>query len=146
MTIDLSPDELAGVVDLFGALTRPELKTALVELAFKQSEDPPDESLIDTAIESYHLVKSEDALTVGPTAFPVIPDGGTDLPHIMDIESRKVDRDRLGRAVEERFRTEAARAVATEDEEAINRLIDVSYDLETWGPVELANARELLAD
>lgn len=144
MRLDLSPDEVAGIVDLFGALTRTELETAFEELAFKRGERPPDTSLIDDTIESYHLVEYEGALVVGPTAFPAIPDGGNDLPHIMDVEPRQVDRDRLGRAVEERFRGEAARAVASEDEETIMRLLDVSYDLEAWGPVELGNARERL--
>lgn len=146
MTLDLTPDEVAGVVDLFGALTRAELETALAELAFKHDEKTPDASIIDAVVESYHLVGYDGVLAVGPTAFPALPDGGNDLPYIMDVEPRCVDRDRLGEAVEERFRGEAARAVATKDDEAIMRLLDMSYDLETWGPVELAKTRERLME
>jgi hypothetical protein len=147
----LTADELAGIVDLFDALTRTELETAIDELAFKHG-DTPDISIIDESINSYHLVESNaspigesDAfLVVGPTAFPTIPEGGTDLPHIMDIEPRQIDWQPLSRAVEERFRGEAARALADQDRETVAHLIDVSYDLEAWGPVELANVRERL--
>ena len=38
MTDEFDPDELAGVVDLFGALTPSELESALEELAFKRGE------------------------------------------------------------------------------------------------------------
>jgi hypothetical protein len=146
----LTADELAGIVDLFDALTRTELETAIDELAFKHGASP-DVSIIDESIDSYHLVESdtsptgEDAfLVVGPTAFPTIPEGGADLPHIMDIEPRQIDWQPLRRAVEERFRGEAARALADQDRETVEHLIDVSYDLEAWGPVELADVRERL--
>lgn len=144
MTLDVDPDDLAGVVDLFGALTRDELETALTELAFKRGVEPPDETVIDDTIESYHLVEYDNLLAVGPTAFPTIPTGATDLPHIMDADRRSIDRDRLGRAVEERFRGEAARALADDDEERIAFLLDLSYDIDTWAPVELASVRERL--
>jgi hypothetical protein len=146
----LTADELAGIVDLFDALTRTELETAIDELAFRHGTSP-DVSIIDESIESYHLVESdtspigeESVLVVGPTAFPTIPEGGADLPHIMDVEPRQIDWQSLSRAVEKRFRGEAARALADQDRETVAHLIDVSYDLEAWGPVELAEARERL--
>ena len=37
--MDVSGDELAGVADLFGGLTRAELGQALVELAFRDGAD-----------------------------------------------------------------------------------------------------------
>jgi hypothetical protein len=158
----LSTDELAGVADLFGGLTRPELDAALEELAFRKSVEPPADEAVDGAVREYALVEypreadegderdgDEDAgplLVPGPAAFPTLPDGAADLPHILDISERRIDRERLGRAVEERFRGDVARAVAGEDEALIERLLDVSYDLETWGPVELGDLRERLDD
>lgn len=151
MTLTLSADELAGVVDLFCVLTREELDRALTELAFKRGEDPPERSVVENAIASYHLVECADGLTVGPTAFPTIPDGATDLPHIMSIEPRSIDHERLARTVERRFRGETARAVAAGDgsegdDERIAHLRDVSYDLETWGAIDLSDVRDRLED
>ncbi|PSP98738.1 hypothetical protein BRC89_06770 [Halobacteriales archaeon QS_4_70_19] len=151
----LSLDDLAGIADLFGGLTRAELGEALEELAFRKGVEPPPEAAVDGAVREYALVAyprdgtgddSESLLVPGPAAFPTLPDGVADLPHILDVESRAIDRDELGRAVEERFRGDVARAVADEDAELVERLLDVSYDLETWGPVDLGDLRERLDD
>jgi hypothetical protein len=159
--LSLSLDEVAGIADLFGGLTRAELAEALEELAFRRGVEPPPEDRIDQVVRAYSLVEyprggenadgadgstsdAEPLLVPGPSAFPTLPDGAADLPHILDIESRSVDREQLGRAVEERFRGDVARAVADEDEVLVGRLLDVSYDLETWGPVELGDLRERL--
>ena len=143
----LTTDELAGIVDLFGALRRPELEEALSELAYRRGEEPP-EGLVDTAIEEFVLVAfeadGERLLAPGPAAFPTPPDGAEDLPHILDVEGRSVDRETLGRAAEERLRGEAARAVADGDGARVDELLDVSYDLESWTPVELGKVRERL--
>lgn len=154
----LSTDELAGVADLFGGLTRAELATALEELAFRKGVEPPADGTVDDATREYALVEypreagadsdadAEPLLVPGPAAFPTLPDGAADLPHILDVSERRIDRERLGRAVEERFRGDVARAVAGEDEALVGRLLDVSYDLETWGPVELGDLRGRLDD
>lgn len=154
----LSTDELAGVADLFGGLTRAELATALEELAFRKGVEPPGGGPVDDAVREYALVEyprserdgiEEDAaplLVPGPAAFPTLPEGAADLPHILNVSERRIDRERLGRAVEERFRGDVARAVADDDEALVGRLLDVSYDLETWGPVELGDLRERLDD
>jgi len=77
-------DELAGVVDLFGALTHAELTTALGELAFKKGQDVDEtalEAAIESAVRAYALVEyepadrpeasaSETLVTVGPLRFP----------------------------------------------------------------------------
>lgn len=144
MTLELSADELTGIVDLFCVLTREELDSALTELAFKRGEDPPDGSIVEDAVASYHLVECEDGLAVGPTAFPTIPTGATDLPHIMSVEPREIDWDRLSRSVEERFREETARAVAAGEDDRVDHLRDVSYDLEAWGAVDLTQLRDRL--
>ena len=145
----LSPDEVAGIVDLFGALTREELDRALEELAYRRDEAIPDED-VAAALEAYALVayESEDAelLAVGPAAFPTLPDGSEDLPHILDAEVRAPDREALATAAERRFRADVARAVDAGDATRIERLLDVSYDLEAWGDVSLAALRERLDD
>lgn len=158
-------DALAGIVDLFGALTRAELLDALEELQFKRGE-PYDEravsAAIDDAVEGYVLVEAtitgatgDDAsdasdrsttevLAPGPTAFPTLPSGAEDLPHILDIPERTLDRERLATDVFERIRADAARAVDEGDQERIARLLDLSYDLEAWGPVDAGAVRERL--
>lgn len=153
-TLDVSGDELAGVVDLFGALTRPETERALEELAYKEGVEPPDPVVIDRAVERYALVtcaadqseeSEEELLVPGPSAFPSLPPGAADLPHIMDVGEREVDREAVGRAVEERFRADVARALASEDDDLVERLLDVSYDLDAWG-LDMAELRTRLDD
>jgi hypothetical protein len=153
--MDPTADEVAGVVDLFGALGREELGEALAEVAFKQGADDGPEDFgdaIDAAIEDYHLVRAppeavvgtdEETLVVGPAAFPDPPAGAEDLPHIMDVSSRSVDREALAPVVEQRFRTDAAAAVDG-TEARIAHLLDVSYELEVWGPVDLGELRSRL--
>jgi hypothetical protein len=157
--MDVTADELAGVVDLFGALTREELQAAAAELAFKADGDfEPDAFAddVDDALHTYHLlavendaVEGTDAgegpwLVAGPIAFPELPEGAADLPHIMDLAERSVDRAAAGQAAESRFRADAATAVESGDADRIAELLDVSYELEAWAPVDLAAARERL--
>jgi len=139
------PDAVAGVVGLFGGLTRAELDRALSELAFKRDAEPAD-GVVEAAVGSYHLVEHDDLLVVGPAAFPALPDGAEDLPHILDVEPRSVDREAVAATVEERFRADTARALAEGDETAVERLLDASYDLETWGPVDVDDVRRRLDD
>ena len=151
-------DELAGVVDLFGGLTRDELEQGLVELAFKQGKDVDREAFaatIERAVEDYYLVETEyggDAesdgtetvLVAGPAAFPTVPENGTDLPHILDVPDRDVDREGVGEAVRERLREEARTVAAAGDADRAQTLLDVSYDLEAWAPVEADEVRATL--
>ena len=149
-------DELAGVVDLFGALTRPELTAALDELAFKQGQDVDESALrsaIETAVEAYALVEYEPAegtgsvgrlVAVGPTAFPTLPPNAEDLPHILDFERRSVDRNRLAEQVSHRLTAEAEAAVDADDGARAAELLDVSYDVEAWASVEAGDVRSAL--
>jgi hypothetical protein len=152
--MELSGDDLAGVVDSFGALTRAELRDALSELAFKRGEDAESaafEDVIDDALDEYRLIRLDEKasdqkplLVVGPSAFPTIPDGTQDLQHILDVESRDIDRERAGESATTRLREEAALAVEMGNTAEIEHLIDVSYDIEAWAPVELAEIRAQL--
>jgi hypothetical protein len=147
----LSHDEIAGIVDLFGALSRPELDRALEEYGYRQDVAVADDAVAG-AVDAYALVEydptdggdAEPRLAVGPAAFPELPDGAEDLPHILDVDARAPDRGALERHVEERFRGDVARAVAAGDDEACRRLLDVSYDLEAWGDIELRTLRDRL--
>jgi len=157
--MDVTGDELAGVVDLFGGLTREELGTGLAELAFKRGEEDDAtafEEPIEEAIATYHLLEIDrndveaavDAplLVVGPVAFPALPEGATDLLHILDIEERSVDRDTASQQAVERFRADTARALDAADRARVETLLDVSYELEAWGSVDLSDVRERLRE
>lgn len=151
MSLDVEGDDLAGIVDMFGGLTRAELDEALDELAYRRGEDSPEGEVIDDALDAYVLVAYEreggdDLLVAGPVAFPTLPEGATDLPHILDVEERSVDREAVAAAVERRFRADVASAVASGDEARMHELLDASYELEAWGPVELGGMRERLDD
>lgn len=155
--MEVTGNDLAGVVDLFGGLTRSELGEALAEIAFKRGEESATDAYdrtIERAVRSYHLVSlpqetttvavDEAVLTAGPAAFPALPEGATDLPHILDIETREVDREATARAAEQQFREDASTAVETGDTDRIETLIDVSYELEAWGDIDLARSRQRL--
>jgi len=150
--MDLSADDLAGVVDLFGALPPATLRAALAELAFKRRVDRPPTSFepaVESAIESYHLLHlpgDPPLLVAGPVAFPTLPEGARDLPHILDVPERSIDPERRGAAAEKRFRSDASQAVASGDHDRIETLLDVSYELEAWAPVDLAEIRDRLDD
>jgi hypothetical protein len=148
----LSEDELAGAVELFGGLTRAELQQAVDELAFRAGEEVPDDDVaawIREALAGYHLVRYEpdggpDDRTLyvaGPRAFPEEPPHGEDLPHIMDVDRRAVDRTDLGEQVHARLTDDATAALAGDDDERAHELLDVSYDLEAWAPVECDDVR-----
>jgi hypothetical protein len=157
-------DDLAGVVDLFGWLTRAELSRALSELAFKQRAEVDEEAIdaaIDLAVAEYALVPAPSdalsggageadgddpamestALAVGPAAFPTLPEGSEDLPHILDVPDREVDREALADAVLERLREEAVEAIGEGDDARLETLADVTYDVEAWAPVDVDPVR-----
>ena len=143
----LSPDQLAGVVDLFGELTPAELSRAREELGYRRGEAIA-EADVHRAVREYALVPydrdGDRRIAVGPAAFPTLPDGGEDLPHILDIESRTPDRDAVAAAALERFHEERLLALRVRDTEEIARLIDVSYDIESWADRSLASVRDRL--
>lgn len=146
-----TPDETAGIVDLFGALSRADAERALSELAYRRGEEPP-EAAIDDAVEAFALVElepengtdDETLLAPGPAAFPELPAGSEDLPHILDTEGRSIEREAVARAAAERLRTAADRAVAAGDADRAAELVEISYDVEAWGGPTLSTVRERL--
>lgn len=150
MTDAIDSDAVAGIVDMFGALSREELTTALSEFAFRRGSDVEASAAIESAIESFSLVAftpesgDEQLLAAGPTAFPSVPDGAEDLPHILEVEPRTVDRTVVGREAERRLRRKAAGAIEDGDPGRAATLVDASYELEAWGPVDLEEIRTQL--
>ena len=109
---------------------------------------------VDDAVASYHLVAvadhdadaEEPLLVVGPVAFPDLPEGAADLPHIMDVPSRDLSRAAVVEAVKSRFRDDAVVAVKAGDDDRIATLLDVSYDIEAWEDVDMDGLRDRLDD
>lgn len=160
--MELTPDELAGIVDGFGGLARSELSAAVIDLAARSGDDhDPDElsRAIDEAIDAYFLLDVDadvvsatgatppdgTLLVPGPAALPTLPAGGEDLPHLLDIDGRSVDREAVAKHVEGRLRTDAAAVIDAGDAHRAEQLLDACYEVEAWGPVDLADAREELA-
>lgn len=142
-------DELAGMADLFGGLDRAGLEQACAETAFRRGEDLDEEAVgaaIDAAIEGYALVAHDGLLVPGPSAFPELPDGAADLPHIMDHSRSALDREAVAKSVANRFRSDCYDAIQATDRERCAVLLDLSYEIESWGPVSLDSARDQLAE
>lgn len=142
-------DELAGIVYVFGALTREELGAAVSELAFKRGESVDDDATtdaIDAAVDGYFLVETtldgEAVLVAGPAAFPEPPERVEDLPHILDIEDRTVARKGLASDVLANLEADAADAIDAGDESRALDLREVSYDLESWAAVDASSVRD----
>lgn len=136
------PDELAGVVDQFGALTREELRRAAEEVAFREGESVGADAVtaaVEDAETRLALVAVEgdegrELLVAGPGALPTLPPGADSLPHVLDVPERSVERAAVAEAAEAHLRAEAARAVSAGDRGRVTALLDATYDLEAWAP------------
>ncbi|WP_049982922.1 hypothetical protein [Halorubrum sp. BV1] len=82
------------------------------------------------------------ALAVGPAAFPSLPPDAEDLPHILDVPERSVDREALSTAVLDRLSADAVAAIKNGDVDRLETLADVTYDVEAWAPVDAGDIRE----
>jgi len=149
--MDVAPDELAGIVDLFDGLTRSELQEAIENVAARQGAtlDPGDlDERIETARREYYLLAVEHdgatLLVAGPAALPSLPNHAEDLPHMMEVPERAVDPERLANAATERLADDARDAISEGDRDRAEFLLDVCYDAEAWGSVEIDGIRERL--
>ncbi|MFB6126402.1 MAG: hypothetical protein ABEJ79_03770 [Halolamina sp.] len=170
----LTDDEVAGIVDAFNALEPSELRRALSELAYRQgiavdADDPSVERTVTRALGDFRLLTVDGAavegspdaesdddspaeyLVVGPSAFPELPAGGDDLPHILDVDRRAVDRDVVAETAAARVREEAEAVLsgggadADADPGRAATLREVTYDVESLGGgVDLRPLRERL--
>lgn len=151
--MDPTPDELAGMADLFGGLAREELHTAIEDLAARAGTPFDARSAahrIDEAVEAFYLVEveadGETVLSPGPAALPTLPDYGADLPHLLDVDERSIDRGDRAHAAEERLRAAAARAVNEADPDRAAALLDVCYELDAWAGVDTGTIRAHLTE
>lgn len=158
MATDVGPDALAGIVDLFGALTAAELEEAVEELAFRLGEDHDEaavEDAVEEALERHVLVETdqpgEPVLVVGPAAFPRLPELAEDLPHIMSVPNREVDRDAVAATLLEGLLERAEGLdpdASSEEEDGVDEeaagLLELSYDLEAWASVDADLLRDRL--
>lgn len=164
--MNVTGDELAGVVDLFGGLTRTELERALSEAAFRASGDSLDpedvEASLEAAREEFAVValeptdapdgaatwtddgEAEPLFVAGPSAFPTLPEGAEDLPHILDVDTRRPGREALGATARDRFVASVSSALEAGDADRCRHLLDLSYDLEAWAPIDLTDERDRL--
>lgn len=156
--MEFAPDDLAGVVDGFGGLTRDELHTAVDDLVARAGGtlEMDLDAAVSAALDRYYLVEvpppadvdtgGDPLLVAGPAALPTLPEGGEDLPHLLDIDPRPVDRSAAALAVEDRLRADAARVVAENDGDRAPLLLDTCYEVEVWGPVDLDDVKSALID
>jgi len=158
----LGPDELAGVLELFGALTESEFERAVKEVAFRAGREVDDATVaerVNAAAASFHVVRveasavehvvpafdgTEAAYVPGPRAWPTEPEHAEDLPHILDVRPRDVDRTALAGRVRQQLRTTVEQAAARGDADRLQEVLDVTYDVETWADVDLADTRGLV--
>ncbi|MFB6300905.1 MAG: hypothetical protein ABEH65_11660 [Halobacteriales archaeon] len=154
-------DELAGIVDLFGGLTRAQLRDAVEELAFKQGESVEQGDLddrIDRACRGYYLLavpaetisdrpdEASPLLVPGPVALPSLPTYGEDLPHIMDPDQQLIPIEAKAAALREQLEADVQAAVEDEATTRAETLLDVCYAAESWGPVEIEDLQRSLQD
>jgi hypothetical protein len=146
-----SGDELAAIVDLFGGLAPSELIEAVQELSYRRGEELDEDAIyewIETASREYQLLRLREdgdvTFVPGPTAFPTLPEGAEDLPHIMDVERRSIGPDAVAERARERLASDADAAVESADPETARRLLDVSYDVESLGAGDVADIRDRL--
>jgi len=149
----VTPDELAGIADLFGGLTRAELIEAVENVAARQGAafDPTDvENAVASARREYYLVALEQEddtmLAPGPAALPALPNHAEDLPHMMDVGEHDPDPDDLAGAVRDRLERDAEAAIEAGNRDRAAFLLDVCYDAEVWAPVDVDPIRERLRD
>lgn len=147
--MELSGDELAGIVDQFGALPPPALRRAIRETAFRAGADLEEETVeswIDEALGEFLLLSVEKAgetlLVSGPRAFPEVPEAAADLTHVLDVDPQSVPEETLETGLKNRLAEKTARI---EDPDRAHELIDITYDAEAWAGIDLSDVRDRLS-
>ncbi|HIJ12474.1 MAG TPA: hypothetical protein HA275_01930 [Halobacteriales archaeon] len=147
--MDPTLDELVGAVDLFGGLSREELIGGFQDIGARMGDGVDIKGLnfrIDEAIEKYYLVELVDQglLVAGPSALPELPEGGEDLPHLILVGEREINREEVEKSVVERIGKEVEIAIFEKDRNQIESLLNVCYDLEIWAGVDVDGIRKKL--
>ncbi|HII51652.1 MAG TPA: hypothetical protein HA321_01915, partial [Halobacteriales archaeon] len=73
-----------------------------------------------------------------------LPEGGEDLPHLILVGEREINREELEKGVAERLGKEVEIAIFEKDRNQIESLLDVCYDLEMWAGVDVDGIRKKL--
>ncbi|WP_114577008.1 hypothetical protein [Saliphagus sp. LR7] len=149
--MDVSADELAGVLELFGGLTRAELERALSEAAARSGAPEPELGpALAAARRSFGVVvvthDGTSLYVAGPTAFPTLPEGGEDLRHILSVDPRDVERAAAADAVRGRYDRAVRAAIRAGDGDRLRELLDTSYDVEAWAPADFEDERDRIED
>ncbi|MFL2521001.1 MAG: hypothetical protein ACJ0QU_01285 [Halobacteriales archaeon] len=147
--MDPTLDELVGAVDLFGGLSREELIGGFEDIGARMGDYVDIRALnlrIDEAIEKYYLVEVVDQglLVAGPSALPELPEGGEDLPHLILVREREINRKEVEKGVVERISKEIEMAIFEKDRDRMESLLDVCYDLEIWAEIDADGIRKKL--
>ena len=142
-------DELVGAVDLFGGLSREVLVGGFQYIGARMGDDVDIKVLnlrIDEAIEKYYLVEVADRglLVAGPSALPELPEGGEDLPHLILVGEREINREEVEKSVVKKIDKEIEIAISEKDRSRIESLLDVCYDFEIWAEVDAGGIRKKL--
>ena len=142
-----SADELAGIVSLFEALTRDELDQAIQELAYRHEGTVISKAermaMIDGAVTDYVLIEDGDVICVGPAAFPVLPAEAEDLPHLLEVSRRTIDRDQIAETLLADLLTQLEDQT---DAESVARVRELTYELEAWADVDADTVRKRLPE
>ncbi|MFB6110303.1 MAG: hypothetical protein ABEJ60_05445 [Halodesulfurarchaeum sp.] len=148
--MELSGDEIAGILDQFGALPPAALRQAIHETAFRAGVDPEAETVegwIESAREDLSIltveIEGEALYAPGPRAFPRVPEAASDLPHVLEAPRRQVPAEALESGLRERL--EAA-VDGGADPDRARELLDLTYDAEAWAGIDLADLRDRLRD
>ena len=78
---------------------------------------------------------------MGPAALPDLPDGGEDLPHLIRVDKREIDKMRIGRDVKDKISREIEKEIHKMDKGEVEQLLDVCYDLEMWNEIDVEDVR-----
>lgn len=140
----LTGDVLAGIAGLFGGLARPELREACTEVLYRAEGERVGDAAIDAALgraideHRLHEVDGRDLVIPGPAAFPELPEFAEDLPVLLDVEEREVDRERAATDLVESLADELEAGAGPARRRTIEQL---SYDIEAWANVDASALR-----
>ncbi|MFW5965140.1 MAG: DUF7109 family protein [Halodesulfurarchaeum sp.] len=148
--MDLTGDDLAGILQEFGGLSPAELRQAIAETTFRAGEELPEEHIeaaVSAAIEEFSIlpvaVEKRELLVAGPRAFPDPPEAAADLRHILEVSPREIPEAAREAALRERLENELTLSPGPE---RASELIEMTYDAEAWLAIDLSEVRSRLAD
>lgn len=150
--VKLTNDDIAGIAEMFGVISRKQLEQALIELSYRQGEELSEtaaENAVQEALSSFALVAishQPQELTAGPAAYPTLPVGANDLPHMLEQDRQKPDPAVVREAANQRYREAVDEAIEASDTETLQDLLQLSYDIEAWAEITVDDVRSRIQD